>query len=168
MNPKEVDNLIRLLDDTDVEIYQQIEARLVTYGRDVIPILESAWSKSMDALMQQRIENIIHKIQLDDLRHDLRVWANAEDNKEQKRIPLGTTAKMTCCAFWPGGRALTGHADGQIVLWDLEQGKELHRFPHRDVQITAVAIARDGRQGLSAHSDHSVHFYHLPAPLGKP
>ena len=98
----------------------------------------------------------------------LRVWANAEDNKEQKRIPLGTTAKMTCCAFWPGGRALTGHADGQIVLWDLEQGKELHRFPHRDVQITAVAIARDGRQGLSAHSDHSVHFYHLPAPLGKP
>ena len=77
MNPKEIDNLIRLLDDTDVEIYLQIEARLVTYGKEVIPILESAWSKSMDALMQQRIENIIHKIQLDELQHDLRVWANA-------------------------------------------------------------------------------------------
>jgi regulator of sirC expression with transglutaminase-like and TPR domain len=77
MNPKEVDHLIKLLDDTDAEVYQQIEARLVTYGKEVIPILESAWSKSMDALMQQRIESIIHKIQFDELQHDLRVWANA-------------------------------------------------------------------------------------------
>jgi regulator of sirC expression with transglutaminase-like and TPR domain len=77
MNPKEIDNLIKLLDDTDAEVYQQIEAQLVTYGKDVIPILESAWSKSMDALMQQRIENIIHKIQLDELQHHIRVWANA-------------------------------------------------------------------------------------------
>src|SRR6185436_11132002 len=77
MNPREIDSLIKLLDDTDVEVYQQIESQLVTYGKDVIPILESAWSRSMDALMQQRIENIIHKIQLDDLQHSLRVWANA-------------------------------------------------------------------------------------------
>lgn len=77
MNAKEIDNLIKLLDDTDVEIYEQIEARLVTYGKEVIPVLESAWSKSMDALMQQRIENIIHKIQFDELRHDLSVWVHS-------------------------------------------------------------------------------------------
>lgn len=77
MNPNEVDNLIKLLDDTDAEVYEQIEARLVTYGKEVIPILESAWSKSMDALMQQRIENIIHKIQLEELQHNIRVWSNS-------------------------------------------------------------------------------------------
>src|SRR5436190_1968727 len=77
MNQKEIDNLIKLLDDTDAEVFEQIEARLVTYGKDVIPILESAWSKSMDALMQQRIENIIHKIQLEALQHEFRVWSNS-------------------------------------------------------------------------------------------
>ena len=77
MNPTEVNSLIRLLDDTDTEVYRQIEAQLVTYGKDVIPILESAWSSALDVLMQQRIENIIHKIQLDELQHSLRVWSNS-------------------------------------------------------------------------------------------
>src|SRR6185436_15805505 len=67
--------LIRLLDDTDQEIYSQIQDRLVNYGKEVIPILEVAWSRSMEAIMQERIASIIHKIQFDDLRHELHVWA---------------------------------------------------------------------------------------------
>ncbi|HNP49964.1 MAG TPA: hypothetical protein PKL85_14060, partial [Bacteroidia bacterium] len=77
MNRTEVDALIRLLDDSDTEIYQHIEDKLIHYGKDVIPILESAWSSSMDAIMQQRIEAIIHKIQFEDLQHELRVWAHS-------------------------------------------------------------------------------------------
>ena len=44
LNRNEIDALIRLLDDTDTEIYSQIQDRLVNYGKDVIPILEVAWS----------------------------------------------------------------------------------------------------------------------------
>lgn len=77
INRNEVDALIRLLDDTDSEIYNQIQDRLVHYGKEVIPILETAWSSSMDAIMQERIESIIHKIQLDDLRHEMHVWAHS-------------------------------------------------------------------------------------------
>ena len=68
LNRTEVDALIRLLDDSDLEIYQHIQTRLVDYGKDVIPLLENAWSSSMDAMMQERIENVIHKIQFDDLK----------------------------------------------------------------------------------------------------
>lgn len=75
INTKEVNALIRLLDDSDKDIYQHIESRLIHYGKEVIPILESAWSSSMDAIMQQRIESVIHKIQLDDLKHELHVWS---------------------------------------------------------------------------------------------
>lgn len=75
MNIKEVDALIRLLDDSDKDIYQHIESRLIHYGKEVIPILENAWSSSMDAIMQQRIESVIHKIQFDDLKHALHVWS---------------------------------------------------------------------------------------------
>jgi regulator of sirC expression with transglutaminase-like and TPR domain len=77
INRTEVDALIRLLDDSDVEIYNQIQDRLIFYGKDVIPILENAWGSSMDAIMQERIESIIHKIQLDDLRHELHIWAHS-------------------------------------------------------------------------------------------
>ena len=53
LNRTEVDALIRLLDDSDQEIYNHIQTRLVDYGKDVIPILENAWSSSMDAIMQE-------------------------------------------------------------------------------------------------------------------
>jgi regulator of sirC expression with transglutaminase-like and TPR domain len=75
MNQQELNALIRLLDDTDEEVFQQIESRIVNYGKDVIPILENVWGKALDALMQQRIESIIHKIQMETLQHELRVWA---------------------------------------------------------------------------------------------
>ena len=77
LNRTEIDALIRLLDDTDTEIYSQIQDRLVNYGKEVIPILEVAWSSSMEAIMQERIAAIIHKIQFDDLRHELHVWAHS-------------------------------------------------------------------------------------------
>ena len=77
INKNEVNALIRLLDDSDVEIYQQIESRLIDLGKDVIPILENAWSSAMDAIMQERLESVIHKIQFDDLKHELHVWSHS-------------------------------------------------------------------------------------------
>lgn len=88
MNRKEVDALIRLLDDSDKDIYSHIESRLIHYGKDVIPILENAWSSSMDAIMQQRIENVIHKIQFDDLKHELHVWSYSSSHDLMKGIIL--------------------------------------------------------------------------------
>jgi tRNA A-37 threonylcarbamoyl transferase component Bud32 len=97
----------------------------------------------------------------------LRVWANDQTSKEVMKIGLDKMAKMTRCAFWPGGRGVTGHADGSLVLWDLQHGKELHRFANPDAPITALAISPDGQQALSAHSDHRVFLYRLPS-IGKP
>jgi regulator of sirC expression with transglutaminase-like and TPR domain len=75
MKEQEIKALIRLLDDNDSEVFEHIQSRLVTLGKQVIPILESEWSHSLDAMMQERIENIIHKIQLDDLYEKLRQWS---------------------------------------------------------------------------------------------
>ncbi len=100
----------------------------------------------------------------------LRVWNNDKDagavvEKEGTKIDAG---KMLCTAFWPGGRALTGHADGSVVLWDLATGKEVTRFAHPGARVTAVAISPDGRQGLAALSDHLVYLYRLPQVRGRP
>lgn len=74
IKPDELKALIQLLDDNDKEIFRQIEERLLSIGRDAIPELENAWSTSFDAVLQQRIEQIVHKIQLESLKEDLKLW----------------------------------------------------------------------------------------------
>jgi len=77
----EIKALISLLDDTDKDVYLHIEEKLISIGKNAIPLLEDAWSSSFDALQQQRIEHIVHKIQFDTLVEDLKLWVHtAEDN----------------------------------------------------------------------------------------
>jgi regulator of sirC expression with transglutaminase-like and TPR domain len=72
--------MIRLLDDSDPEIFDHIRDRLVSFGREVIPVLEDAWSSAFDPLLQERIENIVHKIQFEGLKHELVKWASNSSN----------------------------------------------------------------------------------------
>jgi len=74
MNPKEIESLIKLLDDPDVEIARHVEEKLLSYGSDIIEILEDTWEQSFDALLQERIENLIHQIQFRDVKRELELW----------------------------------------------------------------------------------------------
>jgi len=73
-NDKEIDALIRLLDDRDDEVYRHVEEKLMSYGNEVIDYLENAWEKSFDALLQERIENLVHKIQFHNVKRELELW----------------------------------------------------------------------------------------------
>lgn len=74
MNEKQLTSLIQLLDDPDHEVFQHVEAELVNMGMDVVQHLEAVWEHSFDALQQARIENLIHKIQLQSVYQSLQVW----------------------------------------------------------------------------------------------
>ena len=80
MNEPEVKALISLLDDSDKEIFGHIEEKLVSLGRNVIPMLEDAWSNAFDPIMQQRIAQIVHKIQFETLLEDLKLWIHTGDD----------------------------------------------------------------------------------------
>lgn len=69
--------MIRLLDDPDQEVFTHISSELVALGREAVPILEEAWSGAFDPLMQERIENIVHRIQFEGLKADLAAWARS-------------------------------------------------------------------------------------------
>lgn len=75
---KEVEALIRLLDDNDSEIFRHVSGKLMSYGPDVIPVLENAWSDSYDDTLHERIEDLIHRIQFESLYNDFRKYT--EDN----------------------------------------------------------------------------------------
>lgn len=73
-NSKEISALVKLLDDPDPEIFEHIEKRLLEYGEEVVHFLENVWEQSLDALLQERIENVVHKIQFNSVKEDLNLW----------------------------------------------------------------------------------------------
>ena len=72
---KELNALISLLDEPNEEMFDHIRQKLMNYGNDAIPLLEDAWDNSFDHLIQNRIEDIIHTIQIKDLRQELSAWS---------------------------------------------------------------------------------------------
>lgn len=72
---KEFKSLIALLDDPDEEIYSNIFSKLCEYGKVVIPHLESEWEHNLDEIVQQRVEDVIHTIQYDEVKSEMKIWA---------------------------------------------------------------------------------------------
>lgn len=73
-NLPEIKALLKLLDDPDDEIYLHVEDKLMSYGPQVINILESEWENSINAVLQHRIENLVHRIQFNTVKEDLNLW----------------------------------------------------------------------------------------------
>lgn len=74
MNEKEIQSLIKLLDDPNKEVYQIVRERLFTAGADVVPRLEKAWDTAYDEITHERIEDLIHEIQLNETIKLLKDW----------------------------------------------------------------------------------------------
>jgi regulator of sirC expression with transglutaminase-like and TPR domain len=77
INETEVNSLIRLLDDPDQEIYNHVHEKLLSYGSEVIDYLENAFGEAFDPIQQERIANLVHEIQFDILKNDLRLWQHS-------------------------------------------------------------------------------------------
>ena len=73
-NSTEISALVKLLDDPDQEVFQHVATRLLEHGSSVIHFLETEWEKSLDTLLQERIENLVHQIQFNTVKEDLNLW----------------------------------------------------------------------------------------------
>jgi|LakMenEpi03Aug12_release.lakeMendotaPanAssembly.Ray.scaffolds.fasta_scaffold169212_1 regulator of sirC expression with transglutaminase-like and TPR domain len=67
INRKELEALLALLDDSDSEVYEHVFDKLSTYGKEIIPELESAWADAFNEKMHERLEELIHRIQFNSL-----------------------------------------------------------------------------------------------------
>ncbi len=76
-NSKEIAAIISLLDDPDPIIFEQISKKILSLGTTIIPMLESQWEQSLDALLQNRIEQLIHQIQYNTVKEELKTWASS-------------------------------------------------------------------------------------------
>ena len=74
---KEISALFSLMDDPDEEVYGVVSKRIADYGRTIIPSLEHLWETTPNEQVQQRIESLIHRLQIQDLQQDLLSWKTA-------------------------------------------------------------------------------------------
>lgn len=79
MERNELKALISLLDDTDHQVISHVEDKIVSLGDRIIPMLEKEWESNMNPMVQQRIEELIHAVQLDVLKERLKSWKSSED-----------------------------------------------------------------------------------------
>ena len=71
----ELKALISLADEPDEQLYAQIRSRILFYGVEAIPALESAWESTLENDVQQRLIQLIHQIQQETLFTDLQHWS---------------------------------------------------------------------------------------------
>lgn len=78
MDKAKIKALITLLDDPSEEVFASVESELLKQKVDVVSELESAWENSFDGLFQERVESIIHAIQLRDIYLELGKWLKTD------------------------------------------------------------------------------------------
>lgn len=72
--------LIKLIDDPDDHVFEHVRDKLLTYGSNAIPYLESSWEDEHYGLIfQNRIEQIIHEIQFEEVKSSLKNWVQSAD-----------------------------------------------------------------------------------------
>lgn len=74
IDPNEIHSLIKLLDDPDKEIFEHIHGKIFSYGEEAIEYLESAFESAFDAVLQERIANLVHDIQFSIVKQELKLW----------------------------------------------------------------------------------------------
>jgi regulator of sirC expression with transglutaminase-like and TPR domain len=74
----EIKALLVLLDDPDNEVYVTVAGKLLEQGAGIVPVLEQLWEVTPDAVTQERIEDLIHRVHFQDLQHELLEWSRSD------------------------------------------------------------------------------------------
>jgi len=76
-NPRpELTALVNLLDEPDENAFLKVKEKLYYFGKDALPFLEHARDDVFDSRVQERIDQIIHRIYLDEITDEFTHWLN--------------------------------------------------------------------------------------------
>jgi WD40 repeat protein len=75
----------------------------------------------------------------------------------------GTPVKagaIKCLAFGPNGHDLiSGHAKGEVIVWDAATGKQRMVFKGHGDDVTGLAMSKDGQRVVSASTDGTARLW---------
>lgn len=70
----EIKALFQLLDDPDEEVFGSVSKRIISLGTDIIPRLEEFWLNAENEIIQHRIETLISRVSLRDIKSKFVEW----------------------------------------------------------------------------------------------
>lgn len=76
----EIKALFELLDDPDQNIYEAVSQKIIHYGKEIIPNLETYWEQNLNNVLHERIENLIHQVNLNDCLNLFNKWNQTPSN----------------------------------------------------------------------------------------
>ncbi len=80
LNKDSILALINLLDDSDEEIVAHVQTKILSFGEEIIPFLETAWeNQELSDIHQEKIEQITHEIQFSTIKAELISWKKTND-----------------------------------------------------------------------------------------
>lgn len=77
---RELEALLKLVDDPDDEVYHVVSKKILNYGKEAIPYLQQYENINYTQATQERIEHIVHKMYYNDLVIELDNWACSEEH----------------------------------------------------------------------------------------
>jgi regulator of sirC expression with transglutaminase-like and TPR domain len=77
---KEIAALLHLIDDPDDFVYSTVSEKIISFGKAIIPNLESLWENTSNEEIQERIELLIHKLHFRDLTANFTQWAAGDSD----------------------------------------------------------------------------------------
>lgn len=80
ISERELKALVRLLDDTDIEVLDHVTQKIRSLGPHSIPVLENAWESASNLIIQERLETIIQQIHFDNTKDRFKYWLGSEDH----------------------------------------------------------------------------------------
>jgi len=87
LDSSNIQALIHLIDDPDDNIFLHVRDKLLQYGPDAIPYLENSWEeKDFGLIFHNRIENLIHEIQFEEVKYQLILWQQSDKDLLQGAI----------------------------------------------------------------------------------
>ncbi len=75
---KEISALLQLVDDPDNDVFETVAAKLLHYGKDILPNLEHIWESTSDEFVHDRIGLLIHRVHFNDLQREVIDWSKSE------------------------------------------------------------------------------------------
>ncbi len=70
-------------------------------------------------------------------------------------------------AFSPDGRLLAEHSAGEIVVWDMRTGLEVHRFGGQRGDVATLAFSANGRTLAVAFCDRAIELWDVATEMSK-
>ena len=91
----------------------------------------------------------------------LKVWGPA-NGALQRTIPLDN--RLVSALAVSGRRALTGHGDGSIALYDIDKGERLAQFKRNDAEVWSVAFLDTPERFAAASHDYMTAVWDAKLP----